>query len=467
MKLIWNPLKGIKEFFFNRFSNIEKKLDKDGDELHKIESNLEKFKKISNNGTTESCKCSGWSDRKMIKFWLFALLIWIVWYFAYNALSFIFMVISAYIVSMIVESLIFWLQSIGLKRGLSIFLSYLIFILILLLLFLIVVPFLINQTIELVSIGLNYLADFQRNLSTNWVDSMIRNMDILPESFKNYFFEYFGNSDFLSQIQNALQQNLSEIISVGKEYITKAGVIIIWFVSSFTNFLVDFWIFITLAVLFSVEKDITIKFLAKLWWKDNYETSCLKIQKMYKKLAIWLKARLAMSLFITIAMWIALVIMWWCGVEIPNKLWIAVFTWLLDIIPYIWPFISGAILAIVWLLYNTIWVSFLSVWILYIINVIQGSILTPLFMNKALWISSVLIFVSMVLWWMIMWFFGVLLAVPIAVIITLLLQDKEQLNQKEEKWYSISDVISKSARKIINKIPSKSKKNNIKVKSKR
>jgi hypothetical protein len=56
---------------------------------------------------------------------------------------------------------------------------------------------------------------------------MIRNMDILPESFKNYFFEYFGNSDFLSQIQNALQQNLSEIISVGKEYITKAGVIII------------------------------------------------------------------------------------------------------------------------------------------------------------------------------------------------------------------------------------------------
>ena len=61
---------------------------------------------------------------------------------------------------------------------------------------------------------------------------------------------------------------------------------------------------------------------------------------------------------------------------------------------------------------------------------------------------------------MIMWFFWVLLAVPIAVIITLLLQDKEQLNQKEEKLYSISDAISKSARKIVNKIPSKNNKKN-------
>lgn len=460
MKVIWNPLKSIKDFFSSKFNNIEKKLDKDSNDLHKIESKLEKFKKIPNNWLEKNYRCSGWSDRKMIKFWLFALLVWIVGYFAYNALSFIFIIISAYIISMIVESLIFWFQSIGLKRWLAIFLSYLIFILTLLLLFLIVVPFLINQTIELVSIGLSYLSDFQRNLSINWVDNMIINMEILPESFKRYFFEYFGSSDFLLQIQNALQQNISEIISIWKEYITKVWVIIIWFISSFTNFLIDFWIFITLAVLFSVEKDITIKFLAKLWWKDNYETSCLKIQKMYKKLAIWLKARLAMSLFITIAMRIALIVMWWCGVEIPNKLWIAVFTWLLDIIPYIWPFISGAILAIVSLLYNTIWVSFLSVWILYIINVIQGSILTPLFMNKALWVSSVLIFVSMILWWMIMWFFWVLLAVPIAVIITLLLQDKEQLNQKEEKLYSISDAISKSARKIVNKIPSKNNKKN-------
>jgi hypothetical protein len=35
----------------------------------------------------------------------------------------------------------------------------------------------------------------------------------------------------------------------------------------------------------------------------------MKIEKMYKKLAIWLKARLALSLFITVAMWLALIVM--------------------------------------------------------------------------------------------------------------------------------------------------------------
>ena len=456
MKININPFKNLRNFFSSKLKNVEDNLEKDSKELHDIEDSLIDIKKDSEMISDNLIKIDWRSDKKMIKFRLFALLVWIIGYFAYNTLNFIFMIISAYIVSMIVESLISWFQSIGFKRWLSIFVSYLIFILSLVLLFLIVAPFLINQTVELVSMWLNYLADFQKNLNIYWVDTMIRNMHILPESLKNYFFEYFGNSDFLSQIQNALQQNLSEIISLWKEYITKAGIIIIGFVSSFTNFLVDFWVFITLAILFSVEKDITIKFLAKLWWKYNYDTSCLKIQKMYKKLGIWLKARLAMSLFISIAMWLALIIMWWFGVEIPNKLWIAVFTWLLDIIPYIGPFISGTILFVVGLLYNTIWVSFLSVWILYIVNVIQWSVLTPLFMNKALWVSSVLIFISMVLGWMIMWFFWVLLAVPIVVIITLLLEDKEQLTQEEEKWFNISNSVLKSLLNFFKKIKSKS-----------
>jgi hypothetical protein len=43
------------------------------------------------------------------------------------------------------------------------------------------------------------------------------------------------------------------------------------------------------------------------------------MQKIYKKLAIWLKARLLMSLFITLAMWLALVVMSWFGLDMPNK----------------------------------------------------------------------------------------------------------------------------------------------------
>jgi hypothetical protein len=46
----------------------------------------------------------------------------------------------------------------------------------------------------------------------------------------------------------------------------------------------------------------------------------MKLEKMYVKLAIWLKARLALSLFMTFAVWLTLYIMSWFGVDIPNKL---------------------------------------------------------------------------------------------------------------------------------------------------
>jgi hypothetical protein len=46
-------------------------------------------------------------------------------------------------------------------------------------------------------------------------------MEKIPDMWKDYFFDYFGDSGFLLQIQTALQQNLNEIISIGKDYITR------------------------------------------------------------------------------------------------------------------------------------------------------------------------------------------------------------------------------------------------------
>jgi len=52
-------------------------------------------------------------------------------------------------------------------------------------------------------------------------------------------------------------------------------------------------------------------------------------------------------------------------------------------------------------------------------------------MNKSLWISAVLIFISMIIGWLIMWFFGVLLSVPIAVIVTIIVKNRYQLEYDE------------------------------------
>jgi predicted PurR-regulated permease PerM len=56
-------------------------------------------------------------------------------------------------------------------------------------------------------------------------------------------------------------------------------------------------------------------------------------------------------------------------------------------------------------------------------------------MWKSLWVSPLVIFICMLLFWTIMWFFGVLLAVPIAVIVSLAFQipQAKEFNKMVEK----------------------------------
>ena len=59
-----------------------------------------------------------------------------------------------------------------------------------------------------------------------------------------------------------------------------------------------------------------------------------------------------------------------------------------------------------------------------LVNQSENNVLTPIIMNKTLWVSALLIFICMLLGWLIFGFIWVLLAVPIAVILTMAF-DKE------------------------------------------
>ncbi|MCK9466862.1 MAG: AI-2E family transporter [Candidatus Absconditabacterales bacterium] len=449
MKIISNWLNKLKKKTSFRLKSKSKKNELDEIfELKKMEESRVK--------QTSGFKSYARTNKDMFKFRLFGLLVVVIGYFAYNTLNLIFLLISAFIFSMIVESFISRFQSKKIKRGLSVVLSYFIVILVLFFIFLIFVPFLISQTVELVSLGLNYLAEFQKTINILGIDSMIMNMKFLPDSFKDFIFTNSTNLQFIEQLQTALQQHLSELISFGKLYIAKAGTIIISFVSGFTKFLINFGIFITFAIFFSIDKDIITNLLAKIGGKNDYNLTRLKINKMYKKLGVWFKARLLMSIIVTFFVWLMLVIMGWFGIHIPNKLLIALFIGLLDIIPYIGPFISGLILFLVSMLYNAFGLSLLVTGIYVLLNLLLTNVLLPIFMNKALGVNASLIFIGMVFGGMIMGFFGVLLAVPIMVIVVLLFENKEQLNRKEED-FNISEIVSKSAHKIMKKMPNKQK----------
>lgn len=424
----------IKHYFSNKKWKITENVSSQNEELINIEKQIQQ----------ESQKITIYNDwrstSKMIKFWLVWLLVVALWYFGYSVLNLLFLIISAYIFSIIVESLVSYFERKKIKRSFSLLLSYLIFVIVLLLLIVIIIPFIFNQLSELLSMGLSYVSSMQAEISSKWITTIINDSKFLWDGIKDYITNYIANNDVAAQLQISLQQNLSDIVATWQTYISRIWSWFISFVSWFATFFAQFVLFFTLSILFSVDKKNVTNFLSNIWWSDKYKVNKLKIEKVYKNLAVWLKARLVLSLYIAVTVWITLVIMWWCGLEIPNKLWIALVAWLLDIIPYIWPIFTWILLFVVVILHNPFLIAVLVVVFLYVFNLVQENVLTPVLMKRALWISPVLILISMMLWWVIMWFMWVLLSVPIAAILVIFFWHMDiELNDSSEVWDELKD----------------------------
>jgi hypothetical protein len=60
---------------------------------------------------------------------------------------------------------------------------------------------------------------------------MIMDIKFLPLDMKEYFISYLGDSEVLVQIQTTLQNNLSQIVSMGQQYAQLLGVAVVGFVS--------------------------------------------------------------------------------------------------------------------------------------------------------------------------------------------------------------------------------------------
>jgi predicted PurR-regulated permease PerM len=65
------------------------------------------------------------------------------------------------------------------------------------------------------------------------------------------------------------------------------------------------------------------------------------------------------------------------------------------------------------------------VWVLFVlIQWVQENVFTPIVMWKQLWVNSVLILVCALLWAVILWFWWIVLSVPLAVILGLFIDDR-------------------------------------------
>ena len=422
----------IKDKYGKRFP--KPKLDKPTD--HLISVNQTSI-------TAESTK----STRLIFKFWLIWLGIVTLWYMMYISLSYIYMVIAAFIISLALEWCIVFRQRITKSRWVWILVTYIIATFFILAWFIILIPFFFNRWTELLQSLMSWLLKLQSSLAQLWVPWYIQEANWIPWFLKEELIQRVQNSNS-DTILTAITDNIWSIMSTSSEYVkTIAWQALIFFWNIF-SIIVEFAIVLTLCVFFSVAH-YDIKYALKYIFR-HYPNILPRIDLAYSWITTRLKSQLFLCLFIWIMSYIWLRVLELFGISVPQKWTLAILAGLFEIIPYIWPFLWWLPAAISALIFSGWW-WFLAVIILYtIIQQSEEKLLVPIMMWKTLWVSPLVVFLCMILCGTIMWFFGVLLAVPMAVIVSLAFH-VPQSDELKKEVKSIEKTSSFKKRRISKK----------------
>jgi len=363
----------------------------------------------------------------MIRFWIIGAFIAYCAYIAFNTLNVIYLILAAFVISMILEAPVTFFRKF-MPRGVAIAVSYLLILSLLLLVAVVVLPFVIGQLVDVLKIAITKINAFQELIASQGIQSVVEHNMRIPGSLKKYLLDSMKNETLMATVQANLQANISQIVSMWTSYATNLWSFAVTLVTSIFTTIFQTMIVFLMAIFFSIEKEQVINFIAELAG-NRKNHMYVKLQKMYAKLGLRLKGQAIVCLYVGVATLLLFGLSSWIfGISIPNIGTLALLAGLLNLIPYIGPLIWMATASLVTLVAGG-WQAALLVLLAYVlVNQSENNILTPIIMNKTLGVSALLIFICMLLWGLIFGFIGVLLAVPIAVILTMAFDkyDKEE-----------------------------------------
>lgn len=353
---------------------------------------------------------------------------WIVWaivvylaYVMFQSLELIYLILTAYILSVAMEAIVdIFAWRFG--RWISIVISYILILAFIISWFLLIVPFILSQTADIVGMLIDKVEKFHLMLQNKWILSIVQDAWWIPKAVKGMLEWYLANEELMAWIQKSIQENISQILSYWSSYVKDAGSIAVTIITWFFAAIVKVFLVFIMAVFFSLEKDRVLWTLASLAW--NRVVFRVKLEKLYRKLWFWLKWQLLLSVFIWVTVWILLHTLWMISdIDLPNKFTLALIAWITEFVPILWP-ILWAIPAILVAITTYWFTGLIVVWLMYyIVQWFENNVLVPIVMNKALWISPLLIFIAMLIWGSVLWFVWIVLSVPLAVIVTLAFED--------------------------------------------
>lgn len=399
----------------NKLKHTFKEKKKKQEELQKESVNIHKLpEKISNNIKLNEIITFSF----LFRTWIIILFLVYIWYIVINSLDIIYAIFTAFIISLALESTISFFSRV-IPRWFSIVISYILLFFFLILWFIVLIPFLLSYLSEFVDILSWYFEKWQTILENDWLSVFIQSFH-LPAYIEDMLLMYSNNPDIANQIREFIMVNISSIVQNSAEYMKNISSFAINTIWSFFSIITQIFMVFVLAIFFSFEKDKVVYTIATL--SQTPKKTALKLKKLYYQLWEWLKGQVLLWLFIWLAVYLWLITLWFFGISLENKWTLALIAGLMEFIPYLWPILWAIPSIIVASL--EFWLTwFIAVWILFItIQQIEG-LIVPIVMNKALWVSPLLIIIAMLVWLKVVWFVWIVLAIPLAVIVSLLFED--------------------------------------------
>jgi predicted PurR-regulated permease PerM len=272
------------------------------------------------------------STRKMIIFRAFGLLFVGIGYILYHTLTYLYMLIAAYIISLAIEGIITFWSRITRNRGVGIFIAYFLLILFLLSGFIIIVPFFISRGTQMLQTIISYAQTIQTDILTQGIDTYIRNLKRIPDFLNDDLLRYIQKTNSASLIQT-ITENLGNIVNLSSSYLKTISGYAMNILGGIFSAAGQLVILFTLSLFFSISH-FEVKYALKYLFR-NIKNSKEKFEEVYSGIAHRLRSQLFLCLLIGITSYIGLRILDWCGIDLPQKGVLALIAGLFEIIPYL------------------------------------------------------------------------------------------------------------------------------------
>ena len=346
--------------------------------------------------------------KKLVTISLFALVL----YFFYSISNIIVILFFALFLNILFAPFLNFLNKHKIWDFIWILIIYFLILLFIMIVFFSIVPIFIKQ----ISLFAQYVENYAAWLKQIYIEKWIEWFWLPP------YIEFFLSHIDINEVLNSVKENaadISKFVATNlKNFVSNWA----WILTSFTSAVFNFILVFIFSFFISLERKNIREFFYKVIPARYSKYILSKEDRIINNLTSWLKWQLILwiSIFFLTLIWLLILRLFW--IEIKEYFSLALIAWMMEFVPYIWPFIAllPAIAIAAWIWYKAL----IAVFILYIaIQQTENNVLVPYVMSKNLELSPFAVLLAMMIWASLFWVIWIILAIPTVSITQIFLSD--------------------------------------------